>query len=142
MRASLYSAVLPGLGQVYNEKYWKVPIVWGLIGTGVGVTVYYNNSYKKYRSAYIAELNGDSHEYSGILDKERLAIAQDSQRRNRDWSIALTVVAYILNVLDATVDAHLYEIRRDRDLSVDPTAFIDPVTKETHMGLAIKINLK
>lgn len=142
LKASLYSAVLPGLGQIYNEKYWKAPIVWGLIGTGIGVTVHYNSRYHHYRDAFLAELEGQPHPYQGIFDKNRLGLIQDDMRRNRDYAIALTVVAYALNVLDATVDAHLYEIRKDRDLSVDPTAFVDPNTGQTNIGLAITFNLK
>ena len=142
LRASLYSAVLPGLGQVYNEKIWKVPLVWGLIGTGVGVTVHYNNRYHHYRDAFISELNNEPHEYSGIFDADRLGLIQDDMRRNRDYAIALTVVAYALNILDATVDAHLYEVRKDRDLSIDPTAMVNPVSGEANLGLAVKINLK
>ena len=140
LRASLYSAVMPGLGQVYNEKIWKVPLVWGLIGTGIGVTVHYNGRYHHYRDAFISELNGETHEYSGIFDADRLGLIQDDMRRNRDYAIAITVLVYALNVLDATVDAHLYEIRRDRDLSVDPTAFVDPSTGKANVGLALKLD--
>ena len=141
LKASLYSAVLPGMGQIYNQKIWKVPLVWGLIGTGVGFTVHYNSRYHHYRDAFISELNGEQHEYSGIFDASRLGTIQDDMRRNRDYAIALTVVAYALNILDATVDAHLFEIRKDRDLSVDPTAFVNPMTGESNIGLAIKLDL-
>lgn len=145
LKASLYSTILPGLGQVYNEKYWKVPIVWGLLGTGIGFTTHYNNRYHHFRDAYIAELNGEEHPYTEIFGsqaKERLAYIQDDMRRNRDYAIALTVLAYALNILDATVDAHLYEVRKDKDLSIDPTALVNPVSGEAQFGLAVKINLK
>lgn len=141
LKASLYSAVLPGLGQVYNEQYWKVPVVWGLLGTGIGFTVYYNKRHKHYRDAFIAELNGETHKYSGILDASRLGVIQDDMKRNRDYAIVLTVLAYALNILDATVDAHLYEIRKDKDLSIDPTAFIDPQTGKSIVGLALTLKL-
>lgn len=141
LQASLYSAIIPGLGQIYNEQYWKAPLVWGLIGTGVGVSVHYNSRYHHYRDAFVAELDGNEHPYTGIFDKNRLGAIQDDMRRNRDYAIALTILAYALNILDATVDAHLYEIRRDRDLSVDPTAFVDPYTGQTNFGLALKLNL-
>src|SRR5690606_23508153 len=49
IRASLYSAILPGMGQIYNEKWWKAPLVWGVLGTGVGFVIYYNNEYKEFR---------------------------------------------------------------------------------------------
>lgn len=143
IKASIYSAVLPGLGQVYNEKYWKVPIVWGAIGTGIGFTLYYDDLRNKYRDAFLAQLKGEPHRYTGILEDEvRLANLQDDMRRNRDYAIAITVLAYILNVIDATVDAHLYEIKKDRDLSVDPMAFADPFSGETHLGLSLKLKLK
>lgn len=141
LKASLYSAVIPGLGQVYNEKIWKVPLVWGLIGTGIGFTVHYNERHQYFRDAFIAELNGEPHDYSGIFDANRLGTIQDDMRRNRDYAIALTIVAYALNILDATVDAHLYDVRKDRDLSLDPTTAYNPVTGETEMGLALKIKL-
>jgi hypothetical protein len=54
-RAGLYSAVLPGLGQFYNKKYWKIPIVWGAVGAGVGIAIWNDNQYKKYREYYIAK---------------------------------------------------------------------------------------
>ncbi|MDO5655485.1 MAG: DUF5683 domain-containing protein [Flavobacteriaceae bacterium] len=141
LKASLYSAVIPGLGQVYNEKYWKVPLVWGLIGTGIGFTVHYNNRYHYFRDAFIAELNGEPHDYTGMFDAERLGVIQDDMRRNRDYAIALSILAYALNILDATVDAHLYEIRKDRDLSVEPRAIIHPVTQAPNIGFALKLNL-
>lgn len=142
LRASLYSAVLPGLGQVYNEKYWKVPIVWGAIGTGVGFTIYYDNLRNRFRNAFLAELKGEPHQYSGILDAERLGRLQDDMKRNRDYAIVITTLIYALNIIDATVDAHLYEIKKDRDLSVEPVALANPVTGNTQLGLSLKLNLK
>ncbi|MGI9526383.1 MAG: DUF5683 domain-containing protein [Weeksellaceae bacterium] len=143
IKASIYSAVLPGLGQAYNEKYWKVPIVWGAIGTGIGFTIYYEDLRNKYRDAFLAQLKGEEHEYTGILeDATRLGNLQDDMRRNRDYAIAITVLAYMLNIIDATVDAHLYDIRKDRDLSIDPMAFANPVTGETNLGLSLKLNIK
>ena len=128
-KAGLYSAVLPGLGQYYNKKYWKSPIVWGAIGTGVGVIVYNDKQYKRYRTAYIAELNGQPHEFSNIpgVDKNVLGNSQDSAKRYRDYSIAITGVVYILAIVDAVVDAHLYEQRHDPDLALKPTIINDNV---------------
>ncbi|MRJ08793.1 hypothetical protein EDL99_07940 [Ornithobacterium rhinotracheale] len=142
MKAALYSAVLPGLGQIYNKRYWKAPIVWGLIGTGVGITLWYQKSYHEYRDAYIAELNGKPNKYHGIYTKEVLAQAQDYQKRNRDYAIALTIVAYAVNILDATVDAHLYEVRKDKDLKIKPVTIYSPSTNELKPGLALSFTLK
>lgn len=126
-KAGLYSAVLPGLGQYYNKKYWKIPIVLGGIGTGVGFTLYFDKSYKRYRNAFIAELNGVPHEFSSnpLITKEVLGNFQDTQKRSRDYAIAITSLVYILNIVDAVVDAHLYEGRNDPDLAVMPAILQD-----------------
>ncbi|WP_294307522.1 DUF5683 domain-containing protein [uncultured Chryseobacterium sp.] len=127
-KAGLYSAVLPGLGQVYNKKYWKVPIVLGAVGTGVGIAIWNDNQYKKYREYYIAKLNGTPNEFVDkfpYLDKTALGNAQDRAKRQRDYAIAISGLIYILNIVDAVVDAHLYESRRDSDLTLNPTMVQD-----------------
>ncbi|WP_288243389.1 DUF5683 domain-containing protein [uncultured Chryseobacterium sp.] len=127
-KAGLYSAVLPGLGQFYNKKYWKVPIVWGAVGAGVGIAVWNDNQYRKYREYYIAKLNGTPNEFVDThpwLDKVALGNAQDRAKRQRDYAIAGTALIYILNIVDAVVDAHLYESRKDPDLSFTPSVIQD-----------------
>ena len=126
-KAGLYSAVLPGLGQFYNKKYWKIPIVWGAVGTGVGIALWNDKQYKRYRNAYIAELNGLPHEFSGIngITKVVLGNAQDRSKRQRDYAIGITALIYILNIVDAVVDAHLYEGRHDPDLAIVPSVIHD-----------------
>ncbi|WP_428067755.1 DUF5683 domain-containing protein [Chryseobacterium gambrini] len=127
-KAGLYSAVLPGLGQVYNKKYWKVPIVLGAVGAGVGIAVWNDNQYRKYREYYIAKLNGTPNEFVDThpwLDKVALGNAQDRSKRQRDYAIAITGLIYILNIVDAVVDAHLYEARHDPDLTLNPAMIQD-----------------
>ena len=133
-KAGLYSAVLPGLGQYYNKKYWKIGVVWGAIGAGVGSTLYTNKQYKKYRNAFVAELNGQPHEFSnlGYTDlKGALGREQDRWKRYRDYWIAGTTLVYILNIVDAVVDAHLYEGKNDPDLSLKPTVIFDDFGKQS-----------
>lgn len=126
-KAGLYSAVFPGLGQFYNKKYWKIPIVWGAVGTGAGIILYNDKQYKRYRTAFIAALNGQPHEFSDIpgVDKVVLGNTQDQAKRYRDYAIAITGVLYLLNIVDAVVDAHLYEQRKDPELSVKPVLIQD-----------------
>lgn len=126
-KAGLYSAVLPGLGQFYNKKYWKIPIVWGAVGTGIGIALWNDKQYKRYRNAFVAELNGLPHEFSGIngIDKNVLGNAQDSSKRQRDYAIGISALIYILNIVDAVVDAHLYEGRHDPDLAIAPAVIND-----------------
>lgn len=137
-RAGLYSAVLPGLGQYYNKKYWKIPVVWGAIGAGVGYTLYSNKQYRKYRNAFVAELNGVPHEFSDRpwIDKTVLGNWQDVMKRRRDYAIAITSLVYVLNIVDAVVDAHLYEGKNDPDLAVRPAIIFDEfVTQRAMAGI-------
>jgi hypothetical protein len=139
IRASLYSAILPGAGQIYNRKWWKAPIALGLVGTGTGFTIYYNNLYKKYRRAFIAVREGSESEFTGILSAEQLAVIQDDYKRKRDYSVALTALAYLLNIIDATVDAHLFTIRNDADMALKPTVIQNEKTLEPVLGLAFNL---
>ncbi|WP_312313369.1 DUF5683 domain-containing protein [Empedobacter brevis] len=139
IRASLYSAILPGAGQLYNKKWWKAPVALGLVGTGTGFTIYYNNLYKKYRKAYIEVREGTQNEFSEILSPEQLAVIQDDYKRKRDYSVALTALAYLLNIVDATVDAHLFTVRNDTEMSFKPTIIQDEMTLEPVLGLAFNL---
>lgn len=132
-KAGLYSAVLPGLGQYYNKKYWKIPIVWGAVGTGVGIALWNDKQYRRYRDAFVAQLNGVSHEFSDIkgITPEALGRAQDRMKRQRDYAIAVTGLIYVLNIIDAVVDAHLYEGRHDPDLALQPTVIYDEYSQHT-----------
>ena len=135
IKASLYSAIIPGAGQIYNKRWWKAPIALGLVGTGIGFTSYYNGLQNKFRTAFLAELEGKPHEYSGILNAEQLAVYQDDYKRKRDYSIALTLLAYLLNIVDATVDAHLSSVRNDPEFSFKPTILQDTYTFQPVLGL-------
>ncbi len=139
IRASLYSAILPGMGQIYNRKWWKVPIVWGLLGTGIGFVINYNNQYKEFRGYYLDKLYGYELENPTLngLSVEQLATIQDDRKRTRDYAIALTALAYILNIVDATVDAHLFGIKKDPDLSFQPTLIPNLQTTEFAMGFGV-----
>ncbi|WP_282628289.1 DUF5683 domain-containing protein [Empedobacter sedimenti] len=139
IKASLYSAILPGAGQLYNRKWIKAPIALGLVATGTGFTIYYNNLYKKYRRAFIAVREGSPNEFSGILSPDQLAVIQDDYKRKRDYSVALTALAYLLNVVDATVDAHLFTVRNDAEMSFKPTVIQDEMTLEPVLGLAFNL---
>lgn len=140
-KAGLYSAVFPGLGQFYNKKYWKIPIVWGAVGTGVGFAIWNQNQYKRYREYYIAKLNGIPNEFVDsrpYLDKVALGNAQDRAKRQRDYAIAITGLIYILNIVDAVVDAHLYEGRKDPDLAITPAVIYDDFgTNPPKTGLSL-----
>ncbi|WP_228852166.1 DUF5683 domain-containing protein [Aegicerativicinus sediminis] len=148
-RAAFYSAVLPGLGQAYNGRYWKIPIVWGAIGTGVAVFSYNNKLLNKYRDAYKRRLAGyTDDEYWGVDDdgnplvtprisEEALRRAQKSVRRNKDISLMVTLGLYALNIIDANVDAHLLQYNVDENLAVRPHIKYNELEKSSDVGLSL-----
>lgn len=144
-KAGWKSAILPGLGQYYNRKYWKIPIVWGAIGTGIGFIIWNNNQYIRYKNAFNAQLNGFPHEFSDITGVDLLTAlgnAQDRRRRQRDYAIAITLGVYILNIVDAIVDAHLYEGRRDPDLAISPMIMNDFASPDYTVKAGLSLNYR
>jgi len=120
-RASLYSAILPGLGQAYNGTYWKIPIFYGGF-IACGYFVYFNNTqYLRYRTLYTLASVPDSQE-SGRYSVETLKYFKDSYRRYRDYSILAGALVYALNIIDANVFAHF----QDFDISDDLSATFGP----------------
>ena len=107
-KAVLYSAVVPGLGQAYNGKYWKIPIVYAALA---GTTYFIIDNHRQYRFYYEGleklVLEGED-VFDGQFTPQNLIFISNTYRRWRDLSAILLVVAYGLNVLDAYVDAHFY----------------------------------
>ena len=134
-KAAFYSAVLPGLGQAYNKKYWKIPIVYGAIGTSVYFYIDNNKKYHKYRDAYKSRLEGLTTDNLAFLDNDRLIAGQKFYQRNRDLSALVTMALYALNILDANVDAALLQFNVDENLSVRPVLYPNDVTFKTNVGL-------
>ena len=128
-KAAMRSAIIPGWGQVYNKKYWKVPIIYGALGVSAGIFVYNYQNYKDTRFAYKVKYNmrvhgTDSALYSDIddqlkpLSEESLRFYRDSYRRDIDYSVLFFVLLWGLNVVDAAVDAHLRSFDVSPDLSL------------------------
>jgi Family of unknown function (DUF5683) len=138
-KAAFYSAILPGLGQAYNKKYWKIPIVYGAIGTGVAVYVWNDNRYDLARDAYKRRLLGVKD--GSIYDKyseETLINAQKGYQRARDIGLLLTIGMYVLNIIDANVDAHLKQFNVDDNLSIRPDIIPDDfTTNQQNVGLTL-----
>jgi Family of unknown function (DUF5683) len=136
-KAAFYSAVLPGLGQAYNKKYWKIPIVYGAIGTSMYFYLDNNKKYHNYRDAYkrrLAGFNDDQYQY---LDDSRLIQAQRFYQRNRDLSLLVTLGFYVLNIVDANVDAHLIQFNVNEKLSVAPDVYQNDFTAKPNLGLTL-----
>jgi len=132
-KAAIMSAVIPGLGQVYNRKYWKVPIVYLAIGISVERFIKYQNLYNKYRRAYIDLKDNDPytnfHLTLGVLTSQPLeqpiTKAKEQFRTWRDYAILAVVITYAMNIIDANVDAHLMGFSLDDNISLNirPTFF-------------------
>jgi hypothetical protein len=129
-KASMLSAVVPGLGQIYNKRYWKVPIIY----VGAAALVYSMQfaqvRYDRFHKAYVLLNDGDPstlNEFEKIGDERYtsslLSDWQDFYRRNRDLSIMGLAGLYIVNIIDATVDAYLfdYEVTPDVTLRIRPS---------------------
>lgn len=164
IKAVWLGAIVPGAGQIYNKSYWKLPIVYGAF-MGCGYAVQWNNNrYSSYKTAYL-DLYKDyqagtvsedpSKSYIAVIpegyDLERVGGAktwmntlknrQNIYRRYRDYSILAVVIAYALSLVDAYVDAQLfdYDISPDLSMNIEPQIYLDPINKQTtELKLAIQ----
>lgn len=127
-RATLYSAVLPGLGQAYNKKYWKIPVVYAGIGTIFYIANTNGNNYNDYRKAYdfktgtTTDVNDDIKDIADRYSAENLISLRDYYRRNMELSWIIMALWYGINIIDAAVDAHFfeYDIGDDLSLKIEP----------------------
>jgi hypothetical protein len=151
-RASFLSAAVPGLGQFYNRKYWKVPLAWAAVGTGVFVYQFNQTEYLRYRTAFKLRSAGFSTDefYDVNLDgigpdvsDRALKEAQKKAQSQRDSSLLIAIGLYLLNVLDASVDAHLkpFNMNEDLNVSIQPILRQHPVQMGAEIGLNLKITL-
>lgn len=147
--ATRRSAILPGWGQAYNKEYWKIPIVYGILAIPTVLYFYNNSYYKKTKFAYEArfkEAGGDPSDVPLIdnqlknLSGSSLQSYRNSFRRDRDYSILWFLLAWGLQVADATVFAHLKEFDVSNDLSLQVKPLFNPQTRGP--GLSLTLNLK
>lgn len=123
-KATIRSAILPGWGQIYNKKYWKLPLVWGALGTTAGIYFYNVKYYRSLKQAYIYKSDNDQSNDILVDDEFRNLSAEsirsyrNSFRQNVDYSVLFFILFWGLNVVDATVDAHLKEFDVNDDLSL------------------------
>jgi hypothetical protein len=137
LRATYYSAILPGLGQAYNKKYWKVPIVYAAIGTTVGFIVVNNRNYQYYKKQYIASVDGDPTTVPEV-EASNLFEIQEQYHRWRDVSYMFLGAAYFLQIIDANVDGHFfyYDISKNVNLQWTPLW----MSYQKSPGVALQLN--
>ncbi|RFN57775.1 DUF5683 domain-containing protein [Marixanthomonas ophiurae] len=140
-KAAFYSAVVPGLGQAYNKKYWKIPIIYAGMATGVYFYLKNDDDYNQFRDAYKRRLAGfEDDEFQGI-STERLIDAQRNAKTNKDYSIIAVVLVYMLNIIDANVDAHLQQYNVTEDLSISPNFEVNSINTQANYGLSFRFKL-
>ena len=139
-KATTLSTIFPGAGQVFNKSYWRVPIVLGGLASTIYTIDWNNRGYQRFKTAYTLRVDYDKNpekypqgaadEFRGAYSATFLKNLKDSYRRNRDLCIILTAGVYLLNILDAHVDAHL----QDYDISDDLTMNLEPYFDYTTVG--------
>lgn len=139
-KASLYSAILPGMGQAYNKNYWKIPIIYGgFFALGYAVN-YYDDRYKTFRKDLFTLIEeGGSTTPLGLSEAQVRSLV-DKSRRERDFYMIMTGVLYLLQIAEAHIDAHLKEFKLNPDLkvSVEPM-FEQPQFANYNAGISLKI---
>jgi hypothetical protein len=144
-RAAFYSAVLPGLGQAFNKKYWKIPIVFGALGSGVYFYHTNNDNFNRARTAYKLRINEKPNEFDGLngnilLSTDALISAQKSYKKDRDLSLLVTAGLYILQIVEASVNAHLLQHNVDSNLSVSPQIIRNDISNKSIVGASVNFN--
>lgn len=145
-KAAFYSAVLPGLGQAYTRKYWKIPIVYGALGTGIGISIRNNRIANEFREIYKNRLLGiftdkywDQETQMGSSN-ETIASRVEHYEKQKELSILATVIIYALNIIDANVTAHLQQHNINEKLTLNPHINLDDFVTDSSYGLSLSYN--
>jgi Family of unknown function (DUF5683) len=150
-KATRRSAIIPGWGQAYNHQYWKIPLVYGVLAIPAAAFVYNNKWYKKTRDAYEIVVSGDTGRYDEIdprliyketgepLSAQDLQYYRNAFRKNRDYSVLFFLIAWGVNIVDATVFGHLKDFDVSDELSMRLTPDYNPTTKTVTVGFAFNL---
>lgn len=144
-KALLFSAVFPGAGQIYNKKYWKAPLVWGGFAAGIFVISEYQRQHLDFKNQLFDRINQVPLPTQGrVLNEQQLRNLVDRTKRERDFFVIMTSLWYILQMVDAHVDAHLKEFDLNPELT--NRAWIEPSFKQDVFfgrtaGVSLKVRL-
>jgi hypothetical protein len=145
--ASILSAVAPGAGQIYNRKYWKLPIIYGGMGGLIYAGVWNHDKHVVYKDAYLIRIDDDPNtidQFENEFSEANLKDLQSTFKRNRDLSFIFLGVVYALNIIDATVDAHLFDFDVSEDLSLQVAPQVTPImnANATATGVGVRLTLR
>ena len=151
-KATTLSTIFPGAGQVFNKSYWRVPIVLGGLASTIYTIDWNNRGYQRFKTAYALRVDYDNNpdkypggaadEFRGAYSATFLKNLKDSYRRNRDLCIILTAGVYLLQILDAHVDAHLQDYDISDDLSMNLEPYFDYTTVGTQPVYGVNMCFK
>lgn len=121
-RATMFSILVPGLGQIYNREYWKLPLYLGAMAAGIHYYSDFSRNFQRFRNIY-KEATDTEHEYTGPITADQALYYRNTYRRYRDYALLITAAVYLLQVMDANVFSymHNFEVDDDISLSVSPT---------------------
>lgn len=144
-KAALLSTFLPGAGQAFNRKYWKIPIIYGAFA-GLGYLVLQNNTeYENYKQAYIYRTDNNKNTIDNFVGKytdDNLITLKNSYQLSRDFAVIGVIAVYLLNIVDAAVDAHLYtfDVSDNLSLQIQPTPYYSNATGLTPFGMNMQFH--
>lgn len=140
-KATVYSILFPGMGQIYNGEYWKIPIYWGAIAGGVYFYSTNKRNYERYKWIYDQASSTDPDVEKPPVSAENALYYRDMFRRYRDYSILATALFYVIQVVDANVFAYMqdFEIDDDITLRVEPTVITPDYAQAPGMGLGLTL---
>ena len=144
-KASIYSSIIPGYGQYYNKKYWKIPIVYASIGTAFYIGKWNQNKYLIYKEAFLFRTDQDEttiDEFENIYSEANLITIKNYHRKNRDLAYIVCAGLYLLNIIDASVDAHLFNFSISEDVSLNIAPYIIHPSFNFSHSLSLNINFK
>ena len=144
-KASIYSAIIPGYGQYYNKKYWKIPIVYASIGTAFYIGKWNQNKYLIYKEAFQFRTDQDEttiDEFKNIYSEANLVTIKNYHRKNRDLAYIISAGLYILNIIDASVDAHLFNFTINEDVSINIEPYMMHPSLNFNSALSLTLNFK
>jgi len=143
-KAAFYSAIIPGLGQAYNKQYWKIPVVYAAIGTGIGISVWNHREYTDLRAIYKNRLLGifndrfyDIQNKQELVSTDAIVNAMENFEKQRELSVLITVGLYALNIIDANVTAHLQQFNVNDNLSIRPNIQYHDVSLKPNYSLSL-----
>ena len=144
-KATIMSVIVPGLGQAYNRKWWKVPIVYAGLG-GFGYLFYTNQqNFSFYAKNLKAENDGDPNTVNETkYSSDQLLNLKNDYRKYRDLGVIGITIIYVLNIVDANVDAHLktFDVSDDLSLHIKPYNNVYFINNTVGVQTGISLNLK